>query len=302
MTPPLALKLLRAVGDLPRTLRRTPRPRLVMTLLVKNEADMLEHNLRFHRAMGVDGFIVTDNNSTDATPDILRRYAEKGWILEIIHEPATDYEQKAWVDRMVWLAKTRYGADWIINADADEFWYHPDGNLKAAMTATRANVLGCTLRSFLPDDTRPWTEWDRTVRPVEDYEAYSLSLYSVFERQNRKVAHRADGYVQISMGNHKVKMFPQHYVLSDITVYHYNIRGRAQFLAKMINGGQQLLQHRGRHGGRHWRYFYALHQQGKLEAEYDKVIGVAARDRLVRDGYIVTDETVPQMFRKLGLT
>lgn len=55
----------------------------MMTLLVRNEADIIETNLLFHRQMGVDGFIVTDNNSTDETANILRKYYEKGWIKEI---------------------------------------------------------------------------------------------------------------------------------------------------------------------------------------------------------------------------
>lgn len=85
---------------------RSSNPILYMTLLVKNEEELLEQNLIFHKQMGVDGFIVTDNNSTDRTPDILRKYKELGWIKEIIQEPATDYRQKKWVDRMVWCAKT----------------------------------------------------------------------------------------------------------------------------------------------------------------------------------------------------
>lgn len=60
-----------ALRDIFHTLRKTSDPRLVMTLLVKNEEAMLEENLLFHKAMGVDGFIVTDNNSTDRTMDIL---------------------------------------------------------------------------------------------------------------------------------------------------------------------------------------------------------------------------------------
>lgn len=91
-----------------------------MTLLVKDEEDIIEENLRFHRSMGVDGFIVTDNNSTDKTPEILKKYKEKGWILEIIEEKATGYEQKKWVHRMIKIAKNKYKAKWIINADADE--------------------------------------------------------------------------------------------------------------------------------------------------------------------------------------
>ena len=299
-TPGLFLKICRAVADLPQTLRRTPRPRLIMTLLVKNEAQMLAHNLEFHHRMGVDGFIVTDNNSTDETPQILRRYQEKGWILEIISETATDYEQKQWVDRMIWLAKTKYRADWIINADADEFWYTPFASLKSEMNHTRANVLDCEMRSVYPEEQTDWTGWSRTVRYVENYEAYGLSLYSIFERQNKKVAHRAAGYLQISMGNHKVKMLPQSEKRSHIVVYHYNVRGREQFMAKMINGGKQLEQHKGRHGGRHWRYFYALYKAGRLEEEYSRVIGLPALERLARDGYVHEDNPMPQIFEKMG--
>lgn len=299
MTPPIPVKLLRAVADLPRTLRTTPRPRLIMTLLVKNEEELLERNLLFHKAMGVDGFIVTDNNSTDRTPDILRRYAGRGWILEVIREPATDYAQKAWVDRMIWRARTRYGADWIINADADEFWYAPTGCLKDAMRATRATAFDCPIRNVYPEEGKPWTEWASTVREVPDPAAYDLSRYSIFGRQGKKVAHRAAGYVQISMGNHKVTMLPRRSSASDIIVYHYNIRGKAQFMSKMINGGQQLEQHRSRHGGRHWRYFYELYCQGRLEAEYARVVGAAVRPRLEADGYIVADGTMPRMFRSL---
>ena len=69
---------------------------------------MLEENLQFHKAMGVDGFIITDNNSTDSTPDIIRKYKQKGWIKEVIEEKATNYEQKDWVDRMIWKAKNHF--------------------------------------------------------------------------------------------------------------------------------------------------------------------------------------------------
>ncbi len=39
-----------------------------MALKVRDEGDILEANLRFHHALGVDHFVVTDNGSTDETP------------------------------------------------------------------------------------------------------------------------------------------------------------------------------------------------------------------------------------------
>ena len=139
----LTNKVLTALAETYKTFRMIDSPKLYMTLLVKNEEDILESNLQFHKAMGVDGFIVTDNNSTDSTLEIIKRYQAKGWIKEVIIERATNYCQKEWVDRMIMIAKKRYGADWVINADADELWYCPERNLKIGMMKTRANVLRC---------------------------------------------------------------------------------------------------------------------------------------------------------------
>ncbi|WP_278622962.1 glycosyltransferase family 2 protein [Parabacteroides gordonii] len=282
-----------------RTNKRKSTPRLIMTLLVKNEEDMLEENLIFHKAMGVDEFIITDNNSSDRTPEIIRKYKEKGWIVEAIEEKATDYQQKKWVDRMIWKAKSVHKADWVINADADEIWYAPSGDLKTELVSSRANVLTCEMKCVYPEEGKPFLQWGQTVEVVNDLERYNLSRYSLFARQNKKVIHRTAGYIQISMGNHKVTMFPKKVAKSNIRIYHYNIRGKKPFLEKMINGGKQLEQNPKKHGGRHWRYFYQLYKEGLLEAEYDKVIGTASFDQLKLDGFIRTDTTIPEWFGRL---
>ena len=92
-------KTLRALLEVPRFFCRPRRPRLVMTLLVKNEEAMIERNLQFHKQMGVDAFIVTDNNSSDGTMRILEKYKQKGWILEILEEPSKVHHQKIRVDK-----------------------------------------------------------------------------------------------------------------------------------------------------------------------------------------------------------
>ena len=139
------------------------------------------------------------------------------------------------------------------------------------------------------------------MKPVDEPERYDLSTYSIFERQNKKVIHRSAGYLQISMGNHKVAMLPQLSTDSSIRIYHYNIRGKQQFLEKMINGGKQLEQHKGRHGGRHWRYFYRLYKEGKLESEYDRVIGTSFYKTLCEDRFIIPDSTIPNAFKALNI-
>lgn len=289
-------KIGRALLDLPHSMRKTPSPRIIMTLLVKNEEDMLAQNLEFHHAMGVSHFIITDNNSTDHTPDIIRRYQAKGWVLECIEERATDYDQKTWVDRMIELARSKYHADWIINADADEFWYPNEGTFQTLLSSKRATVFEGQVHNVYPEEGKPWQEWNLLVRQVHDLEAYNLSPYSIFSRHRNKMMHRSRGYIQIAMGNHRVKMFP--YIKNDtaITIFHFNVRGREQFMSKMINGGQQLEQHKGRHGGRHWRYYYDIYKKGRLSEEYDRVIGVDVRDRLKREGYLFEDNRLRDFF------
>ncbi len=223
---------------------RTPpnhTPKLFMTLLVKNEERLLEKNLIYHKEMGVDGFIVTDNNSTDSTPEIIRKYVEKGWIVESINEAGTNYKQKMWVDRMIWRAKRIYGADWVINADADEFWYSSQGDLKLEIDHT-ANVLRCRVVNMYPEENSEFWSWGRAVRPIENIEMYDLSKYSIFGKYFYKVAHATRGYLKISMGNHKVQMINRKRRDSAITVYHYPIANRDQFVKKMKNVGEQMAQ------------------------------------------------------------
>ena len=280
-------KIAKAICEFPKFFVRTRQPRLIMTLLVKNEEAVIRQNLEFHKKMGVDGFVVTDNNSSDQTMAILQEYKQKGWILEIIEETSTGYHQKMWVDRMVCLAKDKYKADWVINADADEFWYPQSGALKNELERTHANVLRCICHNMYPEEGKDFTEWGQYVLPVPNLEEYDLSPHAIYNKLTIKVAHRAAGYLQISMGNHKVKMFPQYINTSkDIIIYHFPIRGQKQFVDKMVQGGKELSNNPQKHGGRHWRYFYNLYKENKLNEEYFRVIGQNSYDRLKADGYI----------------
>lgn len=280
---------------------RVAKPRLIMTLLVKNEADRLEQNLLFHHSMGVQGFIVTDNNSTDGTMDILHRYRERGWVLDIIEEPLTGYEQKRWVDRMVMMAIGKYHADWIINADADELWYAPSGNLCEELGRCGSRIMRCPAHCMMPEEGLPFTEWTQRVVPVKEPEEYDLSPYSIFQPQRGKVAHRAEGYLHIAMGNHKVAMLPRTITTGPIRIYHYSVGTRQVFIDKMVQGGRELEAHRGKHGGVHWRYFYKLYKENRLSEEYDRVVGLTQRKRLVDDGHIQTDTTIRDYFHNHNL-
>lgn len=290
----------RCIKEFPEFFKKLREPRLIMTLLVKNEEDILEENLIFHHSMGVDAFIVTDNNSTDNTPAIIEKYKKMGWIVEVINETSTGYEQKMWVDRMIMIAKDKYKADWVINCDADEFWYTPLGSLKQECAEAKGNVLLTTMHVPYPISGSTWKEWDESVRVIPKGMQASLELspYNIFGGSRSKVAHRTAGYLHISMGNHKVAMFPRHKVKSSIIIYHYIWRGYDHFIKKIVNGGKELEKHSSKRGGAHWRYLYEKYKQGCIDEEYRKIFAVDHLDMLRSQGYLVKDVNVIADFLK----
>jgi glycosyltransferase involved in cell wall biosynthesis len=170
--------------------------KLVMAMKVRDEDDVLDANLRYHRELGVDQFIVTDNGSTDGTAEILRRYADAG-VLRLIEEPsAEEFRDRAhwWVTRMARLAATELGADWVVHADADEFWSPVTGSLKQALAAI-PDTYGVVLAprpEFVarPDGPEPF--WERMV------------VRESRSRLRPKTAHRAEPDVVLHRGAHDV--------------------------------------------------------------------------------------------------
>jgi hypothetical protein len=80
--------------------------KLVVTVLARDEADVIDAQVAFHLNAGADFVIATDNNSQDGTTEILETYEREG-VLHLIHEPAEGLRQGEWVTRMARLAATR---------------------------------------------------------------------------------------------------------------------------------------------------------------------------------------------------
>ena len=210
--------------------------RLVMTLLVRDEADILETHLDYHFAQGVDFVIAVDNGSRDATVDVLKDYESRG-MLRLLPTRTGAYSQGPWVTEMARLAATDHQADWVINNDADEFWWPSQGTLADVLAAVpdRYNQIRVPRNDFHPvrEDTEPSAPfWRRMV--VRD--ACSVSPRGF--RLVPKVAHRASDEITITYGNHaadgdtpSVTAPP----IGSLEILHYPIRDYHQFERKIRN-------------------------------------------------------------------
>lgn len=252
--------------------------RLVMTLLVRDEEDILVANLEFHRAAGVDHFVVTDNLSEDRTPEILDDYATRG-LVTWRRETDDDYSQHRWVTRMAREAATEHGADWVINNDADEFWIAdtgaPPGDLKAVLAEVPAHVdaLSVPRVEFLtrPDGPQPF--YDRLLVRFAD------SVKPDGKRLLPKVLHRARSDIEVVQGNHGVSApgLGDTVDADRIEILHAPHRSYAQFANKIEKGGRAYANNAElpTKMGKRWRLLYERWQQGTLEEWY--------RDQLVTE-------------------
>jgi len=273
--------------------------KLVLTVLARDEADIVDAQIAFHLNAGVDFVIATDNASRDETTQILEAYEREG-CLHLIREPAEGLRQGPWVTRMARLAAGEFGADWVINSDADEFWWPRGGSLSDVLGAVPAQygIVEAFWRSFVPrpDDGSFFAE-RMTARlsqhaPIND----PTSFY----RPVIKVAHRGDPHVTVARGNHALvdSPFASLTTWHPVEVLHFPLRSRAQWMRKVELQGDAFTKHIERSGtGYHLKGYDAL-LRGEIEQQHDSlVVDDDAVARGVADATLVIDTRLRDALR-----
>ena len=127
---------------------------VVMNIEVGNEAELIEQNIQYHLALGVDAFVITDMFSRDETPKILKKYEGDSRFL-IRYAEQSEVLTDAGIctshigSWMVDAAKNHFHADWIIRLDADEFLYPATGNIKSVLVDKIADVIEVERRNII---------------------------------------------------------------------------------------------------------------------------------------------------------
>ena len=263
--------------------------KLIMTLLVRNEEDILALNLDFHLNQGVNLIIVMDHLSDDGTRDILEDYAKQG-VVEILEQTNPGYYQGRWVTEMARRACTIHAADWIINGDADEFWFPVEGTLHSTLVATKSDIMSLKRYNFPPL---------KDAEPGEFYESMifrdTASVNGLGRPLLGKCCHRADPEVVVHQGNHWVAgpTLSKSERSSAIEILHFPMRSFSQFDTKIRLGGRayQTSPELDPRMGGVWRKLHRLQQNQGLEEYYqDQCMDRAEAERLCNEGRLEVDE------------
>jgi Glycosyl transferase family 2 len=273
--------------------------KLVMTLLVRDEEDIVDAQIAFHLDAGVDFVVATDNRSEDRTTEILERYARDGY-LHLIREPGDDLRQSEWVTRMARLAATEFGADWILNTDADEFWWPRGGDFRALFDAVpeRYGVVRGAWRNFVPrpDDERFFAD-RMTVRLCDpSFHPHPLSIHF-------KSAHRGVADVRIGRGNHEA--FGQGLVALrgwyPIEILHFPVRSLEHCRRKYVTQFVALERNAEKGIPGHMADAHRAYRDGMLDDFYAPlVVDDAALERGIERGELAIDNRLRDRLARLG--
>jgi len=281
--------------------------RLIMTILVKDEADIIEANIKTHASLGVDGFVVMDNNSTDGTRDILVRL-QKEFEIVIVDEKG-EYNQAKWMRELAYIAKKKLGADWVINNDADEFWLPTNElNLKenlafkgSVLTVDRYNMLLCKEGDFFDSLYYVRNPIFYSKERQQNSDKLSIILTKIGPKTiinphgliylrggNHKALHIANMRDYLKSGYDKIKRF------KDIEVFHYPIRSFAQFEKNIKNRKKLLESSKKVSMGPHYRRWVEIYNRGELREEFEKNILFHQKEIEVLEKYDIVrrDESI----------
>ena len=203
---------------------------------------------------------------------MLEEYARSGHV-HLIREPGEDLRQDEWVTRMARLAATQYSADWVINSDADEFWWPRGASLSQVLAAVppRYGTVGAFLRVFCPrhgdaDFAERMTVRFSALAPIND----PASLYKPI----RKIIHRGHPEIRLTRGNHALVDSPFAPLRGwyPIECFHFPLRSAAQCAHKAELQGSAFAKHIARPPTAYHADMYEALRTGRIGEYYEALI------------------------------
>ncbi|MEO6629988.1 MAG: glycosyltransferase family 2 protein [Aquihabitans sp.] len=178
--------------------------KIVLTMMVRDEIDIIVPMLEHHIDQGIETLIVTDNGSVDGTTEVLEKYADAGYV-ELHHDPVHRKQQGVVTTAMARRARTEHGADWVINADADEFLVPRVRSRRVAdvLAEISLDLISFTVPvvNYVGVPAERGSGVDRLVyRDRRDVE--QLKACGIPSQPTPNMIHRGDPSVVVVQGNH----------------------------------------------------------------------------------------------------
>ncbi|WP_288468345.1 glycosyltransferase family 2 protein [uncultured Curtobacterium sp.] len=278
---------------------------LAVTLMVRDEADVLPAWLDHHVAQGFDVFVITDNGSVDGTAELLAAFAERDDVtVDLRHDPVHRKQQGTVVTGMARDASAVHHADWVVNADADEFVLPVDRSLTVrqvfeqldpvigAFTVPVVNLVGAMAESGAGLERLHW----RDERSTDELRAVGL-----LAPPTSNAVHVGDPDVVVVQGNHQVSIANGAPVppALQLEVLHLPWRSWQQYEHRVDVSGRayeanpDLTPSPRHHGMRDYRRL----QEGVLESTFSLRF---VTDADAADGPFTRDDGVAESLRRAG--
>jgi len=274
--------------------------KVVETLLVRDEADVVDAHLAFNLNAGVDFVLAIDHDSQDGTSEALQTYVRSGVLKRIAMSGR--FREQEWRTALARMAAAEYAADWVINSDADQFWWPRFGTLRDALAAVprEAFAVRCWDRVFVPtpDDGAYFAE-RMTFRFVS---RVPLNVPWSNYRPLPRVINRGDPSITVSRGGHRVSTTSRRPFTwpSPVEALHFPWRSVGQMKKKAGVMSRAFVGESQRAGGYHTVAGDAL-SRGTVEEHYASLaVSREVLRRGVEMGHLVEDNRVRDVLRRLA--
>jgi hypothetical protein len=290
--------------------------RILASLGVKDEVELLPLALDHLRRIGVDLVIALDWGSTDGSLELLEAAQARGDVVlvpfaELDRVPVIDGEPDSftdgpWARTPLTLARD-LGADWLIFLDTDEFWLPAGGSLRPLAQHAESDVVIVDRRNVPYGPDGPYMP---IPTDVEDYGQVMLfgdqgpsrhdletdpAIAWIASRVLPKVMVRPELVAQTAPGEHDVLPLPgisvRRGVAHDIVIAHLPITTWRRFQRRVANIRQTIERYPGyfAHHGWHWVRFAELEATGRLHDEWERgCLPPATMRRMVGEGAVIT--------------
>ena len=283
--------------------------KIILAVHVLDNADVLREFLEWYRHLGVDLIVANDFGSKDGGQDILEDFAKQGFV-RWSYQASKNAKDSNPSDRLTEFAREKYGAEWVILCDTDEFLTVAEGDLRSVLARAQQddvsvvnvkclNMTGTPLAPGKSALEHLTLRIDRTVIESEQNQlSGELPVPYVFLRHPPKTIVRARAFVSYAPGGHSAETASGRSAeYPELKFLHYPIRGYGALVTKVAHTTTWFAENPHLEAwpwwGWHWRRWIRLEKAGRLREDYDaQFVSPTRAEELVREGTCSIDETV----------